>query len=115
MTTFLWRGRAQDEQYRYFGRWSIFDRDDQIDRHRYPKHHDLLTPYLSESDTHLLLQRYNHHYLIEKISDDQIAFYPVQFGPVLGWGDPSDPTFLFAYQLQLSGSDIVIDEQREFR
>ncbi len=81
-TTFLRRGWAQDEENRYIGRRSIFDKDNEIALKTYPKNHELLIPYLHDSDVQKILARRRYNVSVQPTAQG-IALTPMQFGDLL--------------------------------
>jgi len=81
-TTFLRRGWAQDEENRYIGRRSIFDKDNEIALKTYPKNHELLIPYLHDADVQKILARRRYNVSVQPTAQG-IALTPMQFGDLL--------------------------------
>lgn len=82
LTTFLRRGRAQDEKNWYIGRRSVWDDQKEISRKVYPKHHELLVPYLDNSQIQKVLARRRHRFVIQP-TEQGMLLIPMQFGDLL--------------------------------
>lgn len=68
-TTFLRRGRAQDNENRYIGRRSIFDRNQEISRKVISKNNSLIAPYLADKNVQDLLKRRNYRVAFRSSSE----------------------------------------------
>ncbi len=100
LTTFLRRGRAQDDENRYIGRRSIFDQDNEIALKTYPKNHELLIPYLQDTNVQKILARRRYNVSV-KPTTEGITLTPMQFGDLLWWNQ-AEPNFMFSYDLVLA-------------
>lgn len=97
LTTFLRRGRADDEKNRYLGRWSIFDTSRNISRKVIPKNHELLVPYINDADVKKLLARRKYN-VVARSTPQGVQLIPIQFGDLFGWREREE-NFMFGYLL----------------
>lgn len=113
LTTFLRRGRAQDDENRYIGRRSIFDQDNEIALKTYPKNHELLIPYLQDSDVQKILARRRYNVSVQPTTQG-ITLTPMQFGDLL-WRHQAEPNFMLSYDLILQWTWVDVLEPTRWR
>ncbi len=113
LTTFLRRGRAQDDENRYIGRRSIFDQDNEIALKTYPKNHELLIPYLQDPDVQKILARRRYNVSVKPTAQG-ITLTPMQFGDLLWWNQ-AEPNFMFSYDLVLQWTGVQVLEPTRWR
>ncbi|HOY06097.1 MAG TPA: metal-dependent hydrolase [Saprospiraceae bacterium] len=100
LQNWLWYVVSGDEKGFYVGYRSLFDRQENMDFHFFPRQENLLTQVQDPESLHRLKRFSQGYYTAERWSDT-LVFNDLRFGQVIGWQDPNEK---FAFHFYLDGT-----------
>ncbi|MDR3712947.1 MAG: metal-dependent hydrolase [Puia sp.] len=112
LNSFLWFVVAEVPGGFQTGYASVFDRDDAIPFHFFPKGDSLLVPFRDRQDVRNLVRFAKGYYTVEHWHDT-LVLNDLYFGQIRGWEMP-DARFVFHYYLQDPGNNKVIVQRGRF-
>jgi inner membrane protein len=110
LNNWLWYVVAGDSKGFYIGFRSVFDNDEKMNFHYFPKRDSLLGSIKDHEEVQKLLRFSQGFYTVEKWNDT-LVFNDLRFGQIVGWYDPGEH-FVFHYFLQHSPDDNRLVVQR---
>jgi inner membrane protein len=97
LNNFLWMSYSSDSTGYWFGYYSVFDKNKDIDFYHINKKDSLLMPFQNE-ETVKLLKRFSKNYYVMSKEDSTTYFNDIRFGQMGGWNGP-DSAFVFSFRL----------------
>lgn len=111
LNNWLWFVAAGDSAGFYIGHRSVFDSDEQMEFHYFPRKDSLLKP-VQESREVQNLKRFSQGFYTAEKWGDTLVFNDLRFGQMIGWYNPQE-RFVFHYFLQDYGeNDLVVQRGR---
>ena len=113
LQNWLWYIVAGSDSGYHVGFRSVFDRDNRINFHYFPRNDSLLEPYKNNPDVTQLIRFSQGYYTIEHWNDT-LVFNDLRFGQVVGWQFPTEK-FAFHYFLQYPGENTLVVQRGRFK
>jgi inner membrane protein len=112
LNNWLWCVTAGNDSGFYIGYYSVFDRENKIDLHFFPRNDSLLEPVRHFKDVQHLLRFSRGFYTVERWSDT-LVFNDLRFEQMTGWYD-ADAKFVFHYYLQHPRANKLVVQRGRF-
>jgi inner membrane protein len=110
--SWLWFITIKADSGFYTGFHSVFDKDNKVELHYFPRNDSLLGEVKNKDDLRNLLQFSEGYYTIEKWNDT-LVFNVLRFGQVIGWHDPTEK-FVLHYFLDRPGANEMVTQRGRF-
>lgn len=111
LQNWLWFVVSGNDSGYYVGFRSLFDRNQKMDFHYFPRNDSLLKPLSGHEDLQKLIRFSQQFYTVEKWNDT-LVFNDLRFGQIIGWKEPREK-FVFHYFLQQpDGNKLVVQRGR---
>jgi inner membrane protein len=112
LNNWLWFVTVDIDTGFYVAHRSVFDRDQSIDFHYFPKNTEALRAYTDhESLQHLL--RFSQGYYTVEAQGDTLIFNDLRFGQITGWATPEN-RFVFHYYLSHPSENMLVIQRGRF-
>jgi inner membrane protein len=108
----LWYIVVNDSSDFLVGYHSVFDREEKISFHRFPKNELLLDPLRDQKDVRALTRFSQNFFTIEN-QHDTLVFNDLRFGQIAGWSNP-EASFVFHYYLNHPHANSLIVQRGRF-
>lgn len=112
LNNWLWFAVAGNDSGFYVGYRSVFDTQQEMDLHFFPRNDFLLNDIRDRKDVQNLLRFSQGFYTVEKWNDT-LVFNDLRFGQMAGWEDPRG-RFAFHYFLNLPGQNKLVVQRGRF-
>jgi inner membrane protein len=108
----LWYIVAETESGYDIGFRSVFDQDDRIDFHFFPRKLELLKPFQNQKDLQQLIS-FSQGYYTADSTQEGVVFNDLRFGQMMGWQNPKGQ-FVFHYFLQKPDANQMVVQRGRF-
>jgi inner membrane protein len=112
LNNWLWYIVAEDEKGYHIGYRSVFDQNDSISFHYFPRNDSLLVSMLERDDMQQLL-RFSQGYYTAVQQNDTLIFNDLRFGQQAGWQNP-EAKFVFWYDLDHPDGNRLLVQRGRF-
>jgi len=112
LNSWLWFIVAEDQHGYHVGHRSVFDKEDFIEFHYFPRNDSLLTTLRDRKELELLL-RFSQGYYTAEQRKDTLVFNDLRFGQRMGGTDP-DAKFVFQYYLTFPDENKLVVQRGRF-
>jgi inner membrane protein len=112
LNTWLWMIVAEDSRGYQVGYRSVFDSQERVSFHFFPRNDSLLKGFSLHEDVKLL-QRFSQGYYTVTQRSDTLVFSDLRFGQRLGWDDP-EARFVFEYFVNFPGENTFAVQRGRF-
>lgn len=112
LQNWLWFVVAGNDSGYYVGFRSLFDRNEKMDFHYFPRNDSLLKRVSGNEDLQKLIRFSQQFYTVEKWNDT-LVFNDLRFGQIIGWKEPREK-FVFHYFLQQPEDNKLVVQRGRF-
>lgn len=112
LQNWLWFVVAGNDSGYYVGFRSLFDRNEKMDFHYFPRNDSLLKQVAGNEDLQKLVRFSQQFYTVEKWNDT-LVFNDLRFGQIIGWKEPREK-FVFHYFLQQPEDNKLVVQRGRF-
>ena len=112
LQNWLWFVVSGNDSGYYVGFRSLFDRNQKMDFHYFPRNDSLLKPLSGHEDLQKLIRFSQQFYTVEKWNDT-LVFNDLRFGQIIGWKEPREK-FVFHYFLQQPDNNKLVVQRGRF-
>jgi len=113
LNNFLWMSYSEDARGYWFGYYSVFDKNTDVEFYHVDKKEELLQPF-EESESVKLLKRFSKNRFIMSQHDSMIFFNDIRFGQMGGWNGP-DSAFVFSFKLNKNADNSTALDRSRFK
>ncbi len=112
LQNWLWFVVSGNDSGYYVGFRSLFDRNQKMDFHYFPRNDSLLKPLSGHEDLQKLIRFSQQFYTVEKWNDT-LVFNDLRFGQIIGWKEPREK-FVFHYFLKHPDDNKLVVQRGRF-
>ena len=112
LQNWLWFVVSGNDSGYYVGFRSLFDRNQKMEFHYFPRNDSLLKPLSGHEDLQKLIRFSQQFYTVEKWNDT-LVFNDLRFGQIIGWKEPREK-FVFHYFLQQPDNNKLVVQRGRF-
>lgn len=113
LNNFLWMTYSVDESGYWFGYYSVFDKNNDVDFYHVNKNDSLLKPF-NEDESVKILKQFSKDYYVVSQRDSAIYFNDIRFGQMGGWNGP-DSAFVFSFKLNKNADNTAALNRNKFK
>ncbi|MEP7321130.1 MAG: metal-dependent hydrolase [Saprospiraceae bacterium] len=113
LQNWLWYIVGGNEDGFVVGFHSLFEKDDHIDFHYFPKN-DIFLKRMTNQEEIIKLKRFSQGFYTVEQWSDTLVFNDLRFGQMIGWDHP-DQRFVFHFFLEKKGSNDLVVQRGRFQ